>query len=234
MARGIRGIASGVLVSVLFGLFGCCFTDPPPSPDFVWSPVDPIAYEPVSFRDRSTDTGGPLSSGGVVDWFWDFGDSESSRSQNPRHCYTKSGIYQVQLTVTDTCGNRRSTVREVRVRPSVGGEWKGLLTDLARRTYQLSLVLSHSSTGGITGTAYVDIYACPILSASLAGDQFTITFVYPGSGNQWQLLGSYDENAQRITGRALNVFWGGRQFGDFEIRRVTTPSCRSLVEGQSE
>ena len=235
MIRGVRrGMLSVVALSILTGLCGCCLIDPPPNPDFVWSPTDPLAFEVVTFTDRSTDTGSPFAAGRIVEWYWDFGDFETSRSQNPRHCYKKSGFYQVQLTVVDSCGNRRTISHEVRVKPSVGGEWRGTIIDLARKTYQLSLQLYHSSSGGITGTAYVDIYACPIIAASLVGDQFTVSFVYPGTGNQWQLVGSFNEDSQRIQGNAFNVFWGGRQFGTFEVRRVGYPSCSSLREEEIE
>lgn len=38
-----------------------------------------------------------------TEWEWDFGDGGSSALQNPTHQYTKPGIYDVQLTVTNEC-----------------------------------------------------------------------------------------------------------------------------------
>ena len=35
------------------------------------------------------------------EWFWTFGDGQSSTEQNPQHTYTQSGIYEVCLTVSN-------------------------------------------------------------------------------------------------------------------------------------
>jgi hypothetical protein len=40
----------------------------------------------------------------ALDWFWDFGDGNMSVLQNPVHLYSEKGIYQVCLTVEDSCG----------------------------------------------------------------------------------------------------------------------------------
>lgn len=54
----------------------------------------------IEFTDLST-TG---CAGGIVSWFWEFGDGGTSTSQNPTHTYTGSGDYAARLTVTDDCG----------------------------------------------------------------------------------------------------------------------------------
>lgn len=50
----------------------------------------------VVFTDNSTN--GPTS------WAWDFGDGNTSTSQNPTHTYTTSGMYTVTLVVVNACG----------------------------------------------------------------------------------------------------------------------------------
>jgi len=59
-------------------------------------------YLNVSFTDASTSstTGGAISA-----WSWDFGDGNTSTSQNPTHTYADSGTYIVCLTVFDNCGS---------------------------------------------------------------------------------------------------------------------------------
>ncbi|UCD17513.1 MAG: PKD domain-containing protein [Candidatus Zixiibacteriota bacterium] len=49
----------------------------------------------VSFTDltRPTDT--------IVNWYWDFGDGNSSELQNPMHEYTQTGIFDVTLIISD-------------------------------------------------------------------------------------------------------------------------------------
>lgn len=39
----------------------------------------------------------------ATEWHWDFGDGDTSNVQNPTHVYEEAGIYQVCLTVEDTC-----------------------------------------------------------------------------------------------------------------------------------
>lgn len=226
-----KAVLRGGLVAAVFALAGCCILDAPPMANFTWTPLEPICFERVYFTDQSTDAGGPMGPGGIVAWSWDFGDSSSSTSQNPSHCYARPGTFRVRLRVTDNCGRSASTEREIRVRPSLQGTWEGYITDLWQRTYMLKLVVSHSSTGGITGMAYVDIFACPFISASLSGDEVRVSFVYPGSGNQWLLVGSYDTARERITGMALNVDWWGKKFGEFELRRTVAPVCPQSYEG---
>ncbi len=50
------------------------------------------------FTDQSTDDKQ------IIDWSWDFGDSQSSDMQHPQHTYTESGTFAVSLTVTDEDG----------------------------------------------------------------------------------------------------------------------------------
>lgn len=57
----------------------------------------------VDFSDLST-----IAAPGVIAaWDWDFGDGNTSTSQNPTHCYTTPGVYTVILTAksSDGCTN---------------------------------------------------------------------------------------------------------------------------------
>jgi PKD repeat protein len=42
---------------------------------------------------------------GAATYLWDFGDGQTSTLQNPVHTYGSYGIFDVQLTVTNTCGS---------------------------------------------------------------------------------------------------------------------------------
>jgi gliding motility-associated-like protein len=53
----------------------------------------------VNFTDNST-----VASGAITGWSWDFGDLNSSTQQNPNHCYSTPGQYNVTITVTTGAG----------------------------------------------------------------------------------------------------------------------------------
>lgn len=64
---------------------------------FSGAPTSGVVPLTVNFTDEST--GGPTS------WLWDFGDTETSTSQNPSHEYATPGTYTVKLTVTNASGS---------------------------------------------------------------------------------------------------------------------------------
>jgi hypothetical protein len=69
---------------------------PAPSPDFVWSPREPILGEEVAFTD--------ISPGAPTSWSWDFGDGVLSNEQNPRHSFTTPGRNTVTLAASNANG----------------------------------------------------------------------------------------------------------------------------------
>jgi len=73
----------------------------PPDAEFTASETTVAVGESIQFTDQSTNN--PAS------WNWDFGDGESSTSQNPTHIYSNAGTYDVSLTVTNSYGNNTET-----------------------------------------------------------------------------------------------------------------------------
>ncbi len=55
----------------------------------------------IQFTDLSTV---PAGSGGIVSWFWDFGNGNTSTLQNPSNIYTSAGYYTVSLLITSGAG----------------------------------------------------------------------------------------------------------------------------------
>lgn len=51
----------------------------------------------ISFTDQSIN--------GATSWLWDFGDGNTSTSQNPTHTYQNQGTYTVSLTATNSFGS---------------------------------------------------------------------------------------------------------------------------------
>ncbi len=73
----------------------------PPVADFVTNPSPARGKVPldVVFSDRST--------GDPAEWYWDFGDDQTSSLRSPSHVYGSPGTYTVSLTVSNAAG--RST-----------------------------------------------------------------------------------------------------------------------------
>ncbi|MFQ5499930.1 MAG: PKD domain-containing protein, partial [Candidatus Zixiibacteriota bacterium] len=69
----------------------------PPVADFSYTPTSGQAPLTVNFTDQS--------SGTALSYHWDFGDGNSSSSQNPSNTYVVPGIYDVTLVVTNSCGS---------------------------------------------------------------------------------------------------------------------------------
>jgi hypothetical protein len=68
---------------------------------FTGSPTSGVAPLVVDFTDQSTGT--------ITEWTWDFGDGDSSTTQNPRHTYDGADDYTVSLTVSGPGGSDTET-----------------------------------------------------------------------------------------------------------------------------
>ncbi|UCH88861.1 MAG: PKD domain-containing protein, partial [Thermoplasmata archaeon] len=61
--------------------------------------------------------GGVDNDGTIVSYFWDFGDGDNSKRQNPNHTYFEPGKYFVELTVTDDDGESHTAMITITVDP---------------------------------------------------------------------------------------------------------------------
>ncbi|HDM25285.1 MAG TPA: PKD domain-containing protein, partial [Thermoplasmatales archaeon] len=71
----------------------------PPVAKFDFCPHPPKVNISVLFLDQSYDPDGH-----IVNWTWDFGDGNISYERYPRHTYTETGEYTVNLTIRDNLG----------------------------------------------------------------------------------------------------------------------------------
>ncbi len=74
---------------------------PAPVADFSGTPTSGTVPLTVNFTDASINS--PTA------WSWNFGDSNTSTSQNPSHQYTSAGTYTVVLTATNATGSDDET-----------------------------------------------------------------------------------------------------------------------------
>ena len=81
-----------------------------PFADFSFSPTNPLTSDTINFYDESID-----SDSNIVNWSWDFDDTNTSFIRNTTHQYSIGGIYSVSLTVTDYNGNSDTIIKDVTV-----------------------------------------------------------------------------------------------------------------------
>lgn len=67
---------------------------------------------PIQFTDTST-----VANGTISGWDWDFGDGQTSASQNPTHTYTTSGNFDVRLITSSAEGCTDTMVQTLSIYP---------------------------------------------------------------------------------------------------------------------
>ncbi len=81
-----------------------------PTAGFTYSPADPEVDELIDFSDNSTD-----DDGNVASWSWNFGDGDTGTQAQPSHTYDTTGVYQVELVVTDNEGGSDTVTKDVEI-----------------------------------------------------------------------------------------------------------------------
>ena len=195
MSKWMAILGSLALIGMLAG---CSLFNESPMVNFSWNPQDPLSRTDVQFTDLSMDSGGLFGDGGIVSWLWDFGDNDSSPSQNPKHEYEYGGTYDVRLTVTDDAGATASLTKKIAVTPSIAGTWTGIWTDIWWNTFNMTLNLTHSATGGISGTSSLRGQIWPIIGASFNATTGEVQIAISDT----ILRGTLDQSERRMSG-----FW---------------------------
>ncbi|MGQ0828815.1 MAG: PKD domain-containing protein [Bacteroidota bacterium] len=80
----------------------------PPVASFTVSDLNPSMLENINFTDGSTD---------AATWSWNFGDGNTSTTQNPSHAYTTAGNFTIKLVVTSLYGCMDSVTMDLPVEP---------------------------------------------------------------------------------------------------------------------
>ncbi|MCX6054360.1 MAG: SUMF1/EgtB/PvdO family nonheme iron enzyme, partial [Chloroflexi bacterium] len=82
----------------------------PPTANFDFNSSDTDTQMTMQFTDTSSDPEGQIK-----DWFWDFGDGQTSKEKDPQHTYNQSGSYSISLTVTDEASNKDTQVEIIQL-----------------------------------------------------------------------------------------------------------------------
>jgi len=125
--------------------------------------------------------------GSIVSYAWDFGDGNTSSTENPAHTYAAAGTYNVSLSVTDNAGDSTSdtttaTVEAIVVNAPPTADANGPYSGYVGDTIVFDGTASSDSDGGIVrydwdfgdGTTAVDAGPTPTHVYSAAG-QYTVS-----------------------------------------------------------
>lgn len=85
----------------------------PPIPDLKFNIGAGEAFSPVQFDASGTTS--QLSTPSELTYTWDFGDGTTGSGILPSHTYTRAGIFDVKLTVSDPLGSSASTSRPIAI-----------------------------------------------------------------------------------------------------------------------
>lgn len=138
----------------------------------------PEGYEinkAITFTDAST----PEANTNIVSWLWSFGDEANTTSteKSPTFTYTKEGVYNVTLTVTDNHNLKATLTQSITV-----------LDPLAAISVQWAANLSGSVTGGSSPAVSADGKAVYMLTGGNAAEPGRLTaFNIASGGTSWVL-----------------------------------------------
>ena len=152
----------------------------------------------VSFSAEVTGGDEPLS------YFWQFGDSETSVSQNPTHLYDAPRVYTARVEVTDIDGDSDSAEVTVTV---TGAAWS--------RTY------GH-------GGGYAEYHTYGLDAADDGGLVFTAESVFNGQGGYDFWVARLDDRGALMWERGM-----GGSSGDYAKKVRQTSDGQFVVAGES-
>ena len=112
-------------------------------------------------------------------WYWDFGDGSSDTVQSGTHEYTTTGVYQVCLTVADTC-NSDTLCKSITI--SLTGEEELTPESLLR-------IYPNPSTGVFT-LEFSEAMNQPALLKvfNVLGEEVLVEWMAPSNGNSQRLI----------------------------------------------
>lgn len=110
-----------------------------PAANFVTNPV--CKDQPAIFNDSTL--------GNILNWNWEFGDTDTSMTQNPIHTYATCGTFNSKLIVTDSVGCKDSITKTVTINclPSADFSFTNVCLNQPMNLYDSSTVLNGTIAG---------------------------------------------------------------------------------------
>jgi len=174
--------------------------------------LTPIANFTYNIDTCKTDTANFINkSAGRNKFLWNFGDSTTSRLQNPRHGYKKAGIYTINLIVNDTisgCYDTANVPITIITKPSVFF----LPTDTAGCS-ELKVALRDSSVLDSTRTITDWLYSVFPGNTFYTGKNPMATFKNGGDyGIRLQITDNFGCKYSYTDSQAIHVYKGSANF----------------------
>jgi len=192
----------------------------------------------IQFNDKST--------GGIINWDWDFGDAQTATDQNPKHEYTTSGSYSVELEVNN-CATSHSLLRDnyinilppyiIEVNVSAEGEVKYQYS----RTYNDASGFQFSSNGSYIREGkdiVVEVEtSLPLVSLKLVMKNEKGEVVFnetkysnlTGSSTNW----TYNISKEVIGPRLNSLWFDGTEYSGIPLVNVKEPSAPPVFIDES-
>ena len=135
--------------------------------------------------------------GNISSWLWDFGDGNTSTTQNPSHTYNSSGSFTIILTVTDASGSTDTETKEnyitvTRITSAIDliisdpeitfGESITIIGRISP-AHQAQATLTFTNDEGETETE---------TATSDSNGIFTLTDYFPPDGGSWSVVGRWE------------------------------------------
>jgi len=223
-----------------------------PCADFIFDSPN-LCNGQVNFTDQTLNA--PTS------WSWNFGDGNTSTTQNPSHIYSSSGNYTVQLISCNatSCDTTSYVVNVVGTSGPITASCTPLTTSgssYAMGIYNVtfSTINNTTSLGGID--SYQD-YTCTISTTVIEGNSYAVN-ITTGSGNNedvriWidfnndgqfnmtnelvfisnNIMQNHSGNIAIPTGLLLNIPIRMRVISDYEGNTIAN-ACNNVMYGQCE
>lgn len=130
-----------------------CIGDDSVTVTYFDAPVADLSFavgcsNPIAFTDATTISGGPT----ITSWQWDFGDGNTSTSQNPSNSYALQGTYTVSLIATSSLGCADTASKNITINAIPSVNFSNTTVCLGSTTDFTDL--STLSSGNITSWAW--------------------------------------------------------------------------------
>ena len=141
-----------------------------------------------------------------VTWFWDFGDGNTSDENLIKYSYNKSGIYQINVTVTNNQGVSDSGKSTAYIgippdKPTIKGPTKGQVN----RFYNYSIVTNDSDSDFITYYVDWDDIYDDIIGPVPSGEVVNISHFWRHASNYTITVKAIDETQRESEWAYLTV-----------------------------